>query len=130
MELLEGRTLSELQREGRPPLDDALRYAIQVVDALDHAHGRGVVHRDLKSSNVVIEPGGRAIVLDFGRRSPWIGESRLRCGWSSSDASRRNQGKDINAPATCGRHWKLFSFTMIRKGNGHQAHPKSRDGEG
>lgn len=66
MELLEGRTLSELQREGRPPLDDALRYAIQVADALGHAHGRGVVHRDLKSSNVVIEPGGRAIVVDFG----------------------------------------------------------------
>ena len=66
MELLEGRTLSELQREGKPPIDDALRYGIQVADALEHAHGRGIVHRDLKSSNVVIEPGGRAIVLDFG----------------------------------------------------------------
>lgn len=66
MELLEGRTLSELQREGKPPIDDALRYGIQVADALEHAHGRAIVHRDLKSSNVMIEPGGRAIVLDFG----------------------------------------------------------------
>jgi len=66
MELLEGRTLGERQREGKLPLEEALRYAVQVADALDHAHGRGVVHRDLKSSNVVIEEGGRAIVLDFG----------------------------------------------------------------
>jgi TolB-like protein/Tfp pilus assembly protein PilF len=66
MELLEGQTLSDLQREGRPPLDAALGYAIQVADALDHAHGRDIVHRDLKSSNVIIERGGRAIVLDFG----------------------------------------------------------------
>lgn len=66
MELLDGQTLSELQRERKPPLDDALRYGIQIADALDHAHSRAVVHRDLKSSNVVIERGGRAIVLDFG----------------------------------------------------------------
>ena len=66
MELLEGQTLSEVQREGRLPLDAALGYAVQVADALDHAHGRGIVHRDLKSSNVIIERGGRAIVLDFG----------------------------------------------------------------
>ncbi len=66
MELVDGRTLSDLQRDGTPALDDAVRYAVQVADALSHAHGRGIVHRDLKSSNVVIERGGRAIVLDFG----------------------------------------------------------------
>jgi serine/threonine protein kinase/Tfp pilus assembly protein PilF len=66
MELLDGRTLSECQREGKLPLEEALRYGIQVAAALEHAHGRGVVHRDLKSANVVIEHGGRAIVLDFG----------------------------------------------------------------
>jgi eukaryotic-like serine/threonine-protein kinase len=66
MEVLDGQTLNELQSEGKPALDDALGYAIQVADALDHAHGRGIVHRDLKSSNVIIERGGRAIVLDFG----------------------------------------------------------------
>jgi tetratricopeptide (TPR) repeat protein/TolB-like protein/predicted Ser/Thr protein kinase len=66
MELLDGQSLSELQRGAKLPLDDTLRYAIQIADALDHAHSRGIVHRDLKSSNVVIERGGRAIVLDFG----------------------------------------------------------------
>jgi serine/threonine protein kinase/tetratricopeptide (TPR) repeat protein len=66
MELIDGRTLSDIQRESQLPLDDAVRYAIQVSDALDHAHGRGVVHRDLKSANVIIDGEGRAIVLDFG----------------------------------------------------------------
>ena len=66
MELIDGRPLSEVLREGRPPLSVALRYGIEVADALDHAHGRGVVHRDLKSSNIVIDRSGKAIVLDFG----------------------------------------------------------------
>ena len=72
MELVEGQTLTDMQRTGVLPLDAALGYATQVADALDHAHSRGIAHRDLKSSNVIIEPGGRAVVLDFGlaRRLP------------------------------------------------------------
>ena len=66
MELVDGRTLSVIQREAETPLNTALGYAIQVADALGHAHQRGIVHRDLKSSNVVIDREGRAIVLDFG----------------------------------------------------------------
>ena len=48
------------------PVQTALRYGTQIADALAHAHERGVVHRDLKSSNVVITQEGRAKVLDFG----------------------------------------------------------------
>ena len=48
------------------PRASRCRYGIEVADALDHAHGRGVVHRDLKSSNIVIDRSGKAIVLDFG----------------------------------------------------------------
>ena len=66
MEFVDGRSLHEIENEGPLSADEALRYGIQVADALDHAHSRGIIHRDLKSSNVVIEPGGRAIVLDFG----------------------------------------------------------------
>lgn len=66
MEFVDGRPLSAVQAEASPTLETSLRYGIQVADALDHAHSRGIVHRDLKSSNVVIEHGGRAIVLDFG----------------------------------------------------------------
>jgi serine/threonine-protein kinase len=66
MELVEGQSLSTILAGGALPAEQALRYGIQVADALDHAHGRGVVHRDLKSANVVITPEGRAKVLDFG----------------------------------------------------------------
>jgi non-specific serine/threonine protein kinase len=77
MEFVEGRTLSALLNEAKPSLEEALRYGIQVADALEHAHGRGIVHRDLKSSNVAIERGGRAIVLDFGlaKRLPQTGQA-------------------------------------------------------
>ena len=66
MEFIDGRPLSEIVREHRPPLRTALRYGIEIANAVDHAHGRGVVHRDLKSSNIVIDRSDRAIVLDFG----------------------------------------------------------------
>lgn len=75
MELVDGPTLSDIQREAKVPVNKALGYAIQVADALEHAHQRGIVHRDLKSSNVVIDREGRAIVLDFGlaKRLPQTG---------------------------------------------------------
>lgn len=66
MELVEGRSLSELIRERTLSPDDVVRYGIQIAEALEHAHGRNVIHRDLKSSNVMITSEGRVKVLDFG----------------------------------------------------------------
>jgi len=66
MELVEGRPLSALVPAEGLPVESVLRYGEQVADALAHAHERGIVHRDLKSANVVITPEGRAKVLDFG----------------------------------------------------------------
>ena len=66
MEYIEGHRLSDLiPPEGRP-IHSALRYGIQIADALAHAHQHGVIHRDLKTANVVVTPDGRAKVLDFG----------------------------------------------------------------
>ena len=65
MEHLEGETLADrVQRSPLPP-HDALRYAIEIADALDKAHRRGIVHRDLKPGNVMITRAG-AKLLDFG----------------------------------------------------------------
>ncbi len=66
MEFVDGLTLSALQREQPVPLGRVLRYGIDVADALEHAHGHGLVHRDLKPSNVMIARDDRAVVLDFG----------------------------------------------------------------
>jgi TolB-like protein/Tfp pilus assembly protein PilF len=65
MEHVEGRPLSALL-SGQVSAETAVRYGIQIADALAHAHQRGIVHRDLKSANVMVTPEGRAKVLDFG----------------------------------------------------------------
>src|SRR5437867_2986263 len=54
MEYLEGRTLAERIAQGPLPIDEALRLAIQMADALARAHRAGVVHRDLKPGNVIV----------------------------------------------------------------------------
>ncbi len=67
LELVEGETLKErLQREGPLPPDEAVRLCGQVADALEYAHGQGVVHRDIKSQNVLLTPRGDAKLADFG----------------------------------------------------------------
>ena len=66
MAYIDGPPLSEVIRRAIPPLPDAIDYGVQVADALAYAHAHGIIHRDLKSANVVMSPGGQPIVLDFG----------------------------------------------------------------
>src|SRR5258708_22075984 len=66
MELVPGRTLDDIITRRRPRLPDALRYAVQIADALATAHAAGIVHRDLKPDNVMVTETGLVKVLDFG----------------------------------------------------------------
>jgi serine/threonine protein kinase/tetratricopeptide (TPR) repeat protein len=66
MEYLEGETLSARLSKGPLPLDNILRYGIEVADALDTAHRCGIVHRDLKPGNIMVTAHGECKVLDFG----------------------------------------------------------------
>ncbi len=66
MELIEGRSLSDLITATGLSMETVARYGTQIADALAHAHDRGIVHRDLKGSNVMVTPEGRVKVLDFG----------------------------------------------------------------
>jgi serine/threonine-protein kinase len=66
MPYVTGETLRErLTRERQLPLDDALRIAREVADALGDAHAHGIVHRDIKPENILLH-GGHAVVADFG----------------------------------------------------------------
>jgi serine/threonine protein kinase len=66
MELVEGPTLAERIKSGAIPLEESLKIAHQIGDALEAAHEKGITHRDLKPGNIKIKPDGTVKVLDFG----------------------------------------------------------------
>jgi eukaryotic-like serine/threonine-protein kinase len=65
MEFLEGETLADRLNKGALPMDQVMRYGMQIADALDKAHRQGIVHRDLKPGNIMITKSGVKL-LDFG----------------------------------------------------------------
>jgi serine/threonine protein kinase/tetratricopeptide (TPR) repeat protein len=66
MEYVDGELLSHRIHRGAIPVREAVDIAGQFVDALVEAHGRGIVHRDIKSANIIVNPRGQVKVLDFG----------------------------------------------------------------
>ena len=66
MEYVRGRPLSSVIPRDGLAIETMVRYGAQIADAIGHAHEHGIVHRDLKSANVVVTPEGAVKVLDFG----------------------------------------------------------------
>lgn len=83
MEFLEGESLAERLKKGWLPVQDLLRLAIQIADALEKAHRAGVVHRDLKPGNVMLTKSG-AKLLDFGLAKPLAAGATARMGSAAS----------------------------------------------
>ena len=66
MEFVAGQTLDKIIPAGGLPTNVAVKCAIQIADALAHAHNAGIIHRDLKPSNIMVDESGQVKVLDFG----------------------------------------------------------------
>jgi serine/threonine-protein kinase len=77
MELVEGQTLEEKLKSGALQVEDALRLALQIAEALEAAHGKGVIHRDLKPANVMVTANDVVKVLDFGLAKAFMGDPNV-----------------------------------------------------
>jgi len=85
MEYIDGKTLSQVREERSPSVDEVVDIALQAADALDEARARGIVHRDIKSANIMLTPRGHVKILDFGlakmnEPAPEDENTRIRTG--------------------------------------------------
>ncbi len=100
MEVLEGITLKQKIAQGALPIEDLVRISEEVSEALAVAHGKGIVHRDVKPANIFLvkKPGGRsqAKVLDFGLAKVSLGS---RAGWASRSIEITTAGSTVGTLA-------------------------------
>jgi serine/threonine-protein kinase len=115
MTYIEGLTLREvLTQSSRISVPDALRLAGHLLDALDHAHARGIIHRDVKPENVVMSPIG-AVLLDFGiARAVWAsGSDRLTRSGIAVGTSTYMSPEQITALQELDRRSDLYSLACV-----------------
>jgi len=111
MEYVEGTNLSDILRKPDPlGPDTALEMAAQIADALDYAHGKGVIHRDIKPANVIVTPAGRVKITDFGIAhliDSALSDDLRFLGTPSYMAPERIEGREVDPRAD------LFSLGVV-----------------
>ena len=115
MEYVEGRTLAQVLAAGRLPAPQAIGIARQVAEGLAAAHATGLIHRDLKTQNVMVTPSGQAKILDFGL-AKWVvhasdedsltGEGTL-VGTTRAMSPEQAEGRELDARSD------LFSLGVL-----------------
>jgi len=104
MEYLEGEDLRTLlRRRGKLPVEEAVDIIEQVLSGLRSAHQEGVIHRDLKPGNIMRDPRGRVVVMDFGLARTFAGDGMtgtgLIVGTIEYMSPEQAQGKSLNTPS-------------------------------
>ena len=143
MELLEGETLQQRLRRGLMEVPVLVDIAFAVADALDAAHGKGIVHRDIKPANIFLTPRGPKI-LDFGlAKAPSAtaaighGGARDACGRGAADRAGQHGGDRVvhvagASPRDAARYAHGFVLVRrgaLRNGDGHAAISRRQPGD-
>src|SRR6266404_7619951 len=95
MEYIDGRTLEFLMRQRRIKIRESIEIAIQLADALEAAHARHLLHRDIKPGNIMLDKRGNVKLLDFGLAKRFRSESFAN---ATSDLSHTDTGITIGTP--------------------------------
>jgi serine/threonine-protein kinase len=100
MEYVEGETLRERIRRGPPTVEEALAIATQVASGLGETHGKGILHRDIKSANIMVTGKGQAKVMDFGlaklRGASSLTRSHTTLGTVAYMSPEQARGEDLD----------------------------------
>jgi serine/threonine-protein kinase len=114
MPLIDGQSLAaRLAAKANPlPLEETLRIAQDVLVALDYAHQQGVIHRDVKHSNILLDLGGHAYLMDFGIALMMSEERRTRTG-TSIGTPHYMSPEQIGRPKTLDHRTDVYSFGCV-----------------
>jgi serine/threonine-protein kinase len=112
MPMIEGISLEERLTRGPLPVEEALRISADVLAALDYAHQRAVIHRDVKPSNILIDREGRAFLTDFGIALMLGQERKTRTGVSIGTPHYMSP-EQIRRPRSVDHRTDVYSFGCV-----------------